>query len=355
MKAAEQRVIGHSKRRRALQQLVENGRLPSATMLAGASGIGKKLVALELCRTLICDANDCAALQTPQSKREGSKSHVTYGGCGLCRSCRLFDGENYPDFHFVQCADRERWNLAAWRQLLYSLNLNAFAGKCRLILVDNAEYLSLPAANALLKSLEEPRPNTFFILVSASPSRLPPTILSRCQVWFFDSLSAGEIGQVLDSKLQRASTPGLASLPADELTVLCDGSLDGVETIALHYERWLELKESLLMISEGNLAAAAELATRLAKEKDKEVLRICLQLLRIQARDMMRKSTHSASQARWAIFLSNILTSERLIFERNLAPLTVLMALTLPLAAHPKLPDLSQFTYSAPLLERICV
>ncbi len=345
-------IVGHESRRKALQRLIEKGKLPSTMMFAGASGTGKLLVAKELCRTLVCD-NNSQFTNARLSEKRSSKSSLTYGGCGSCKSCHLFDSSNSPDYHYVQCLEKESSNVGTLRELLYSLNLNSFSGKCRLVVFDNAEYLSLQASNLLLKTFEEPRPDTYFILVTASPSRLPATILSRCQVWFFDSLRPEEIEQIIERKLREDPSCPYSGMPLKELALLSDGSLDGLQHITQNFQRWLTVKEILPKIFAGEIPIAVEYSNKLAK--DKENLRAELQLMRIFTRERMRNSDTFENTSRWSVFISNTISAERLIFERNLAPANVLLTSFLALSTNPRLKTFTTLTNSVSLLEKISV
>lgn len=334
-------IVGHHDQRTALHRLFETGRLPSTMMLAGQSGIGKRRVALELAQCLVC-----------QSSSEGD-AQGSFSGCGQCKSCKLFGSGNHPDFYFIQCKDREAASVSAIRELLFSLNLTPFASARRAVIFDNAEYLSAQSSNALLKALEEPRPGTFYLLVTANPSRLPATLLSRCQIWFFDALEPAQVQEVLEAGQDREFKEVLATVPAAELAVLADGSLEGLQSVAMHLESWSMLKRRLDQVAYGNISEAVALASDLSKDKEK--LRGQIQLLRIRAREKMLEQCDQEALCRWAVFLANIVEAERLIFERNLAPLTVLAVALLGVCNNRELPQLHQFARSVSLLSDISV
>src|SRR3984885_10088467 len=101
--------------------------------------------------------------------------------CGRCRDCRMFAAAQHPDFielHPIE--DSEYIRVEQVRELTEQLVLTAHGGGATVALLSPADSMNANAANALLKSLEEPRAGVTLILVSATPSRLPATILSRC-------------------------------------------------------------------------------------------------------------------------------------------------------------------------------
>jgi len=299
-------ILGHKTQRESLKKLIEFERFPSCIMLAGDSGIGKKRVAMEACSTLFCETSE-------------------FGGCGKCKECRLFSSGNVPDFHLIECGDSDAANAAGIRDLLYSLNLKPFSGKVRLVLFNDADLLSLQAANILLKSLEEPRPGTHFILIASNPRKLPETIISRCQVWYFDQLTNSEIETIVRNT-------GLASdaVSIEDLVLLADGSLEYIESIASHYNNWEKIKNQLDEISDGNSFLSMQLARELAVDKDN--LQQNIKYLRIYARNMMLEATLYEMRLRWSCFLTNVISSERLIFERNLGASYVLEIVLLGLS-----------------------
>jgi DNA polymerase-3 subunit delta' len=158
--------------------LRERARLPHALLIHGRQGIGKLAFAQALARALVCEA----------PRADGAP-------CGTCAACGWCMAGSHPDWIDVAPAaeddeseaplDGER---AASREITVKqirgladfINLSSHRGGAKIVLLHPAESLNVNAANALLKSLEEPPPNTFFLLVSHRPHFLLPTIKSRC-------------------------------------------------------------------------------------------------------------------------------------------------------------------------------
>ncbi len=327
--------IGHKTVRDSLVRLVKKDRLPSTILFAGISGIGKRQIALGLAKTILCEE--------PSTKK-------TYGGCGQCPTCKVVASGNFPDLYRIECSDKETWGVDGIKDLLYSLNLTSFSGRGRVIIFNDAEFLQAASANSLLKSLEEPRSNTWFILVTSNPGKLPLTIVSRSQVWNFNPLSDEETRQVLQEggfelskKLSEEN-----KLPLDELVVLADGAPGSIGEIQAHGETWSEFRETIQAIYKGDVQFAVQFANTLSK--DKENLPSALKLLRIALRIEMRTNPN---QPRWAIALSNIIAADRCIFERNLAPATVLSVALLSLTPPEKGVPYTALTNSVTLLDRV--
>lgn len=168
-------------------------RMPHAFLLYGSEGIGKAQFAEHLAKSLLCES-------------PAEAGHA----CGHCLSCNWFDQYSHPDYRRVRpglldeeeaAADSEAGEggeepekksaksskapskeivIDQVRALANFMNISTHRQGTRVVVMYPAEALNVPAANALLKSLEEPNPNTVFILVSHKIDRLLPTILSRC-------------------------------------------------------------------------------------------------------------------------------------------------------------------------------
>jgi DNA polymerase-3 subunit delta' len=101
--------------------------------------------------------------------------------CGHCRDCRLFSASQHPDFIELHPIEDSKYiRVEQVRELSEQLVLSSHGGGATVALISPADSMNANAANALLKSLEEPRSLVTLILVSATPSRMPATILSRC-------------------------------------------------------------------------------------------------------------------------------------------------------------------------------
>jgi hypothetical protein len=285
-------------------------------LFAGREGIGKRRVALELARSFLCEGKDS-----------------TYGGCGACASCVQLSDWVSPDFYFVDSADKDVWNVEGYRDLLSRLQLRAFKGGARIVLVDNADCLSIQVANILLKIVEEPRPDLYFVFVAQNPSRLPRTLLSRCQLWYFDALRDEDIAAVLTER----SDDGTAA--SQEVIRLADGSLGDLDNHAALAPLWNDCQDKLQKICDGDCALAVEFAEFLKAEKGvlRDWLKVMLLVGKHKRDSLACLSTNSLSKKigemqKWALFVRNCLQAEYLLGERHLAPFPLLQVLFLDLA-----------------------
>lgn len=143
---------------------LDSGRLGHAPLLSGPPGLGKRELAEWLLARILCLAEPG---QAP---------------CGQCRACELRSSGTHPDlFRIGIPEEKSEIPVDSVRDLITSLQLTPSIGQRRLGLIEPAESMNRNAANALLKTLEEPAANAWLILVSHRPERLPATIRSRCQ------------------------------------------------------------------------------------------------------------------------------------------------------------------------------
>ncbi|HEX7338559.1 MAG TPA: DNA polymerase III subunit delta' [Rhodanobacteraceae bacterium] len=148
----------------------DNGSMPHALLLAGPAGLGKRVFAERLVRALLCDAP------------------VDGDACGRCRACLLLDAGTHPDrvtvgFEINANTKKLRTTIVVeqMRQLSARLAMASQMGGWQVATIDPADAMTTSAANALLKTLEEPTPSSLMMLVADAPWRLPQTIRSRCQ------------------------------------------------------------------------------------------------------------------------------------------------------------------------------
>ena len=187
--------------RRALAQ----GRFPHALLFVGPEGIGKHSFALRLAQALLCE-------RIPEAELDP---------CGVCPGCLQVMAGSHPDLLQVgKPEDRQELPIRVIRDLCLDLGLKPMSGRRKVAIVDDADDLNDEAANAFLKTLEEPPSGSTLILVGTSAEGQLDTILSRCRVVRFDPLAELELaGLLLEQKI--VDSPAEAS----KLAKLAEGSV----------------------------------------------------------------------------------------------------------------------------------
>jgi len=179
-----------------LQKAMAQKRVGHSYIFSGLSAIGKKTLALEFAQAQNCEN---AALRQD--------------ACGQCPSCRKTTHGSHPDIHVLQ-AQTQFIRIDDVRGIQDQMTFRPLEGGKRVFIIDEADKMNEPAANALLKTLEEPSADNILILVTARPFRLPQTILSRCRHLRFNPLAAGDVARFLteQKRMEPAHASALASL-----------------------------------------------------------------------------------------------------------------------------------------------
>ncbi len=177
------------------------GKVPHAYLFAGPAGVGKHLVATALAMALNCqDHGDDA--------------------CGVCRSCEKIQRQIHPDVLEVGLPKKKKSiPIDSVRDLERRLIVPPHEGRAKVAIVDPADLLTVPAANALLKTLEEPRPGSFLILITSRAASLLATVRSRCQLVRFRPLTEATTAGLLANQ-------GVDLEEAATVAALCAGSMD---------------------------------------------------------------------------------------------------------------------------------
>lgn len=238
---------------RGVGQQREQGRLPHALLLQGTQGVGKLLFARQLARGLMCQ------------KMPGVNA------CGECQDCHLSAIGHHPDWHEITFDYTKSGALSREirvdqiRDLSETLSLKSHSSGGKVVLIYPAHKMNVNAANSLLKTLEEPSSETFLLLVTDAPSRLLPTVRSRCQTIRFDLPQEEQAQQWLSAQVPEQNAQSLLAM-AGGAPLLARQAAD---------EGWLGQRdtwfEKLFEVARGHLnpveaaSAAAALDTSAAR------------------------------------------------------------------------------------------
>src|SRR5258708_15246904 len=163
-------IRGHRRLTDLLARSIERGALPPASIFAVPSGIGKRATAVAVAQVLNC-------LQPKNAD-----------ACGSCKACDRIARGAHPDVMIVVPGDSGSIKIEQIRDVNDRVGYRPFEGWRRAVIGDEADAMVPHAQNALLKTLEEPPPSSVFMLVTARPDALLPTVRSRCiRLWFAES------------------------------------------------------------------------------------------------------------------------------------------------------------------------
>lgn len=260
-------LIGQDRARALLEASFESGRLPHAFLFAGPRGTGKLTAALATAAAWMCETGD---------------------NCGRCRHCRRVSHFEHPDARITvpvagSTTPEEVFALLSrraedgvtpvvlpgncWipiesvREIQSRLALKPFEGRGRVEIVLDADRMKAEAANALLKTLEEPPPGTLLILTAVRASGMLPTVRSRMQTVRFGRLSTQDISAVLVSR------SSMEAGEAERLAMASDGSLGAALEAAAERDGLREVAlETMGVLEKGGEHAVLEFSLELAKK-----------------------------------------------------------------------------------------
>ena len=274
-------LIGNDEVKDSLRRSIATDRLAASLLFTGDEGLGKKLFALELAKALNC------------RNRQGVEA------CDECSSCRRISRSTFPPFG----KDDDDKNRLIWsehgdvamarpykqiirvgpmRELEREANFRPFEGAARIFIIEDAEYMNDTAANALLKTLEEPPPTSHLILTTSNPTALLPTIRSRCQMIRFAPITATEIEKFL------VAAEALPKADAELLARTSRGSIG--RALATDIEAYRQRRDSMLgvvtaLTVNNDRAELLRAAEELAASRDRNEYEQQLDVLETLIRD----------------------------------------------------------------------
>jgi DNA polymerase III subunit delta' len=310
-------ILGQEPAKKTLEHALASGKVHHAYRFEGPAGVGKRLTALALARALLCEAPSPLACEA----------------CGACKRASTFSEEEprlpaHPDLLLVErglyrgvLAGSEASGISIEqirRIVLGRIGFSPHEGRAVVCIVQGADELTVSAANALLKTLEEPPPRTFFMLLTSRPSRLLDTIRSRTLPVRFGPLPEGVVAELLRA---RGLDPKLA--------LLAQGSME--QALALADTEALATRDAfaeaiLSGLSAPDLASALAFAEKQKLERPElvELLTHLAQVVSLKAREVVASAPEAARRLalRYELILQAIAD-----LERNVGPQLALEAM----------------------------
>lgn len=190
-------VLGQERALEILRGSITKNRIAHAYIFTGEDGIGKKFTAINIAKTLNCEQNTTKSPRKATPRGEFATGSSEIDCCDKCPSCIKIDKAIHPDV-FLLAPENGQIKVETIRDLGKSLSYKAFEGKWKIVIIDNADTLNQSAANAFLKTLEEPPDQSLLMLISSVPELILSTIRSRCQRINFSPLPLNKISELLE-------------------------------------------------------------------------------------------------------------------------------------------------------------
>jgi DNA polymerase III subunit delta' len=173
-------IIGHEKQKSFLMKMVSSEKIPHALIFQGASGLGKKKLAIDIFKKINCIKN-------------GNQ------GCDNCESCLSINQLIHPDLNIIE-AEGKMIQVDQIREMIHRNSFHCYSAFFKWTIINDAHLMNKEASNSLLKTLEEPNKKTVIILITDRPESILSTIKSRTQRIKFYPLKNNEIKLLLENK-----------------------------------------------------------------------------------------------------------------------------------------------------------
>lgn len=256
--------IGNERVINQLGVLLGSGRFPHAVLLEGENGVGKKTLARDLARALVCRAEEKP--------------------CGVCSQCRKVSEGVHPDVReYIPSGAANSFHVDTVREIIGDAYLSPNEADCKVYILANADCMNASAQNALLKILEEPPSYTVFILTAASKSSMLSTVLSRCTVLTLEGVDAVSAAQLICSRIENTDFDA-ARTAAETFNGNIGKAIDSLKD-----ERTLELTQTCDKICNA-LAVSDEYAALTAcavLQKDRQAVVFVCDMLKSIFRDAL--------------------------------------------------------------------
>ena len=233
-------IIGNKKNKEILEKAIEINKTSHSYIFCGTEGIGKKLIAKELAKKILClkeKANDCD-----------------------CKSCIEFDSDNNPDFQLIESVDG-KIKIEQIRQMQRKVAEKPIISNNKVYIIDDADTMTTEAQNCLLKTLEEPPEYITIILICTNEGNLLSTIKSRCTRIQFEPIKDEEIKEYVKTKLPNEQI-------SEKLIELAQGSIGKAIKLNERKDIYENIENILLSMQNRDLIDIVQMSEVIYKSKE---------------------------------------------------------------------------------------
>ena len=306
------KLLGLYKEKNLIQTAIINNKIASAYCFVGMEGIGKDAFAIEFAKVVNC--------YSPIINK--TTEHLTYSACDECKSCKMANALAHPNIQFIhplpaktnlneemQAIINDQLSMKAKnvyhkiiipkaneiqidtiRAIKKKIILSNEKGR-QFVIVSNADRLNTAAANAFLKTLEEPPADTTIIIVTSNKEKLLNTIQSRCQIIYFNSLPEKEIADYIEETFHRSETDSrlFATLSQGSITnamEMFNSNMNAMRTQIVDMLR-IALKKSVYRVELSDAIVDSNKLDDDVKMDKKQFNKMLLNLLIIWFRDVL--------------------------------------------------------------------
>ena len=229
-------IIGNEKEKNNLQTIIETNKIGHSYMFIGTDGIGKKLIAKEFARKILCLSEN--------------------KGCSSCQSCIEFQGDNHPDYIEI-IPDRKNIKIDQIRELQERVYEKPIISQKKVYIIDDSDLMTKEAQNCLLKTLEEPPQYIVIILIATDEDKLLNTIKSRCTKMVFSKLKVEELKKYLGDAIVQ-----------EDILKRANGSIKKLIHIQENIETYIEINNTIENITNKSLLDVLRGADVFSKNKE---------------------------------------------------------------------------------------
>lgn len=233
-----EKILGNERNKQILEKTIKSGKISHSYIFCGIDGIGKKLIALEYVKKILCTEN-----------KENCR----------CKSCIEFDTQNNPDFLLIEPKEG-KVKIEQIREMQRKIAEKPIISNKKAYIINNAETMTVEAQNCLLKTLEEPPEYAIIILICSSENSLLNTIKSRCTRIYFEKLTEQEIMQYLSNSEEKNINK--------ELIKLSQGSIGKTIKLLENAELYVNIEEILKNTEKYNLIDILKKSEEIYKSKE---------------------------------------------------------------------------------------
>lgn len=234
-----EKIIGNDNIKQQLKKSIENNQISHSYLFIGIEGIGKKLLATEFAKAILC---------------LGDNKY-----CNNCKSCIEFDGNNNPDFLYIE-PDGNSLKIEQIREMQKKVQEKPIISNKKVYIINDADKMTLEAQNSLLKTLEEPPEFATIILIGTNENAFLATIKSRCMIIHFNQIADNKMIEYLNSQ-------GIENITKNMLE-LFQGSIGKALELKDKQEEYLKIEKMIENISNYDLIDVTKNAEILYQTKD---------------------------------------------------------------------------------------